>query len=142
MYLDTAIMVKLFVREPDSDFFGRLTDGELLSSSVLSYTEFWSALLGKERAAAITREQRRRAWLAFQRNVDEELIVLAPMSPAIFKKANHFLESCHPQVALRTLDALHLACCDQMQDWPLCTTDKRMRAAAEMLRFQLTDMPG
>ena len=141
MYLDTAILVKLFVREPDSDFFGRLTDGELLSSSVLSYTEFWSALLGKERAAAITREQRRRAWLAFQRNVDEELIVLAPMSPAIFKKANHFLESCHPQVPLRSLDALHLAACDQMQDWPLCTTDKRMRAAAELLRFSLTEMP-
>ena len=140
--MDTAILVKLFVREPDSDYFGKLTDGELISSSVLAYAEFWSALLAKERAAAITGDQRRRAWLAFQRNVDEELIVLAPLSPAMFKKANHFLESCHPRVPLRTLDALHLACCDQLQDWPLCTIDKRMRAAAELLRFPLTEMPG
>jgi len=37
---------------------------------------------------------------------------------------------------LRTLDALHLASCDQSQDWPLSTTDKRMRDAATLLRFQ------
>ena len=142
MYLDTGILVKLFVREPDSDFFGELTDGEIISSSVLAYTEVRSALLAKERAAAITIEQRRRAWRIFQGNVDEELIGLIPLAPALFKRANYILETCHPKVPLRTLDALHLACCDQSQDWPLCTTDTRMRAAAELLRFPLTEMPG
>ena len=142
MYVDTAILVKLFVREPDSDFFGELTDGKIISSSVLAATEVWSALLAKERAAAISAEQRRCAWLEFQRNVDEELISLISLSPAIFRRANHILESCHPQVPLRTLDALHLACCDQAQDWPLCTNDKHMRAAGELLRFPMTEMPG
>ncbi len=140
MYLDSAVLVKLFVREPDSEFFGNMTNGEAISSSVLAHTEVWSAFLAKERAAAITPEQRRRAWAAFQKNVDEELIELLAFSPAIFKRANRILEQCHPQVPLRSLDALHLASCDQHQDWPLCTTDKRMRAAATALHFPLTPL--
>jgi len=137
MYLDSAVLVKLFVRERDSEFFGKMTDGESISSSVLAYTEVWSAFLAKERAAAITPEQRRRAWAAFQHNVDEELIELLALNPAIFKRANRILEQCHPQVPLRSLDALHLASCDQLQDWPLCTTDRRMRDAAAVLHFRL-----
>ena len=94
----------------------------------------------KEHTAALV-EQRQRAWRAFERNVDEEIILLVPFSPAIFKKANHLLESCHPQVPLRSLDALHLASSDHLQDWPLCTTDKRMREAATLLRFPLAGIP-
>ena len=141
MYLDTAILVKLFVAEPDSEFFGRLVDGQPVCSSAIAYTEFWSALLGKERAGAITADQRRRAWAAFRRNVEEETIVLVPISEATLKKANHILEQCHPKVTLRSLDALHLAACDQTQDWPLCTNDARMRHAAELLRFALAPLP-
>jgi predicted nucleic acid-binding protein len=137
MYLDTAVLVKLFVPEPDSAYFGKAVDGQVISSSWLAYTEFWSALLGKERAGAITPEQRQWAWHRFARHVEEEEILLLPLTPAVFKKANHILERCHPEVPLRSLDALHLASCDQLQDWPLCTTDKRMRAAAEVLSFQL-----
>ena len=140
MYLDTAVLIKLFVPEPDSAFFGKLVDGQTISSSELAYTEFWSALLGKERSGAITMEQRRRAWAAFERNVSEETIWLAPLGNATFKRANRILDQCHAQVALRSLDALHLAACDQLQDWPLCTTDVRMRQAAERLNFPLSPM--
>ena len=140
MYLDSDVLVKLFVREPDSEFFGKMMDGESNSSSVLAYTEVGSALLAEERATAITPEQRRRAWAAFQHNVDEEPIELLAISPASFKRANRILEQCHPQVALRSVDALHLASCDQLQDWPLCTTDKRMRDAAALLHFPLTPL--
>ena len=141
MYLDTAILVKLFVTEPDSDYYGRLVDGQVVSSSLLAYTEVWSALLGKERAGAITAQDRRRAWAAFARYVDEEFITLAPLNEAAFKRANRILDHCHPKVALRSLDALHLASCDQLQDWPLCTADIRMRQAAELLRFPLMPLP-
>ena len=141
MYLDTAILLKLFVAESDSEFYGRLVDGQPVCSSAIAYTEFWSALLGRERTGAITADQRQRAWAAFRSNVEEETIVLVPVSEATLKKANRILEQCHPQVALRSLDALHLAACDQTQDWPLCTTDARMRQAAEVLRFTLTPLP-
>ena len=141
MYLDTAILLKLFVPEPDSAFFGKLVNGQPIASSALALTEMFSAMLGKERSGAITNAQRHRAWSAFQYNLDEELIELTPISPFILRRANRILERCHPAVALRTLDALHLATCDQLQDWPLYTTDKRMRQAAEVMDFPLGAMP-
>ncbi len=141
MYLDSSVMVKLFAPEPDSEFFMELTDGENISSSILAYTEVYSALLAKERARALTPAQRRRAWDSFENNLQNETIELAPFHQALFKKANRIMEQCSPTVALRSLDALHLATCDQLQDWPLSTTDVRMRQAAELLRFPLGPIP-
>jgi predicted nucleic acid-binding protein len=142
MYLDTSVIVRLFARDKDSEFWGELTDGRPVCSSVLAYTETWSALLQLERAEKITAAHRQHAWAAFDQNVMNETIELLPMSPAIFKRANRILERCHPRVPLRSLDALHLAGADQAQDWPLATADKRMRDAAELLGFPLTPLPG
>jgi predicted nucleic acid-binding protein len=141
MYLDSSILVKLLVPEPDSEFYGRLADGETVSSSVIAYTEVWSALLGKERAAAITAAERERAWAAFDRDIMEQTIELHPLAGAIVKRANRILAACHPKVPLRSLDALHLAACDQAQDWPLVTNDCRMRDAAGLLNFPLASLP-
>jgi predicted nucleic acid-binding protein len=61
VYLDTAILVKLLVRESDSDFYVTLADGETAWSSQLVVVECFSALLRKERERAISRAHRRRA---------------------------------------------------------------------------------
>jgi predicted nucleic acid-binding protein len=141
MYLDTSVLVKLFVREPDSEFYGKLADGRTLCSSVLAYTELWSALLAKERHSGLSAERRRKIWAMFEQYVAEEVIDLLPMGPAVFKRANHLLQRCHPKIPLRSPDALHLACADQAQDWPLVTHDQRMREAAEVLGYPLSPLP-
>jgi len=141
MYVDTSVLVKLFVREPDSDHYGKLLDGRALCSSVLAYTELWSALLAKERHGSLTAKLRHEAWNLFDHYVSEDVIDLRPLGPAIFRRANLLLDRCHPQVPLRSLDALHLASADQTQDWPLVTHDRRMREAAELLGYPLSPMP-
>jgi predicted nucleic acid-binding protein len=133
MYLDTCIFVKLLVDEPDTEFFQKALRGELLSSSELAATEIWSALIAKERKKLISPRDRASAWRMFQERVQERQILLHPLNTVTLKKANQVLERCHPGVALRTLDAIHTAACDLSQDFPLCTTDQRMRDAAEML---------
>ena len=133
MYLDTAILVKLLVAEPDSEFFQDALSGVLLSSSELALTEVLSALLAKERNKLISPTQRATAWRLFNERVQEKQIVLHPLNGVVLKKANRILERCHPAVPLRTLDAIHTAACDLSQDFPLCTTDKRMRDAAGVL---------
>ena len=133
MYLDTAILVKLLVAEPDSEFFQDSLSGLPLSSSELALTEVWSALLAKERKNVISARQRAAAWRVFNERVQAREIVLHPLNGVVLKKANHILERCHPAVPLRTLDAIHTAACDLSQDFPLCTTDKRMRDAAGVL---------
>jgi predicted nucleic acid-binding protein len=133
MYIDTSIMIRLLVRETDSAFYNAQLAGRPLSSSELMWTEVLSALQHKERTQQITSMDCGRAWRLFGEWVQEKQIVLHPLNGVVLKKANHILERCHPAVPLRTLDAIHTAACDLAQDFPLCTTDRRMRDAAEVL---------
>ena len=137
MYLDTCILVKLLVVEPDSEFFARELSGQPLVTSELAYTELFSALLACERAGKISGADRRRAWREFETRVAAEEIRLQPLSFVTLRKAAQLLERCHPRVPLRSLDAIHLAAADLCQDFPLATTDARLRSAAQLLRFEL-----
>ena len=133
MYLDSAIIVKLLVDEPDTTALVKALVGHSLSSSELAVSEVLSALLGKERNKLISAAQRSDAWQLFNERVRMREIVLHPLNGVVLRKANHVLERCHPSVPLRALDAIHTAACDLSQDFPLCTTDKRMREAAGVL---------
>src|SRR5678809_422661 len=92
MYLDTAILIKLLVPEPDTEFFQAELSGEFISSSELAMTEVWSALLAKERNDAITARQRQSAWNVFTARVEEKQILLHPLNTVVLKKANHVLQ--------------------------------------------------
>lgn len=141
MYLDSCILVKLLVREADSEFYGRLTDGQPVASSMLAYTEVWAALVAKERKQHITAELRQQAWRRFEQLYLEDIFDLASISDAIVRRANWIIGRVHPQVPLRSLDAIHLATADQLQDWPLVTADARMRDAAVLMGYPVTELP-
>lgn len=133
MYLDSAIIVKLLVDEPESSFFSAALKGQPITSSELAITEVLSALNGKQRCRLLTAAQRKAAWEQFNGRVQAGEIELQPLTEVIMKKAVQILERCHPAVPLRSLDAIHTAACDLSQDFPLCTTDQRMRDAAGVL---------
>lgn len=133
MYLDTSVIIKLLVREADSAFFDEHLAGKALSSSELAWTEVLSALQAKERNGQITAKDRAEAWQSFNEWVRSEQVTLHPLTSAVLKKANQVLAKCHPAVPLRALDAIHTAACDLSQDFPLCTNDRRMREAADVL---------
>jgi len=133
MYLDTTVILKLLVPEADSALFDQRLSGQPLSTSELAWTEVFSALLHKERVKAIGRNDRLNAWTTFCEWVDSKQIVLHPLNFAVLKKARHVMDRCHPEAPLRALDAIHTAACDLSQDFPLCTTDRRMREAAAAL---------
>jgi predicted nucleic acid-binding protein len=133
MYLDSCVIVKLLAPETDSELFQSRLDGEILSTSELAWTEVAAALCSKERAGALTPALRQEAWAEFVRRVEGGEIYLDSLDSVTVRKARQVLELCHPAVPLRTLDALHVAACDLSQDFPLCTTDPRMREAAKIL---------
>ena len=141
MYLDTAILVKLLVREPDSHFYAALVDGQPAWSSQLVLVECFSALLRKERERAIDRAHRRRAWRQVVADVGASRLSLVPVTASLVERANAILDVCHPAVALRSLDALHLASAERCQSWPLCSNDARIRAAAAKLGLPLAPVP-
>ncbi len=142
MYLDSCILVKLLIREPDSEFYARLVEGHPVSSSMLAFTEVWSAMLARERAQLIGTRLRLEAWQRFEDQMRTQMVDLSPISEAIIRRAHWTLGRVHPKVPLRSLDALHLATADQLQDWPLVTSDQRLREAALHLGYPLNDLPG
>jgi hypothetical protein len=137
MYIDSAIIVKMLIREELSDFFQRALSGLVLHTSELSLVEVGSALLSKARTKIINEKQRVAALRIFQEKVADEQILIIPLDSPVYSRAQSLIEFCHPAVALRTLDAIHLAACDLSRDFPLCATDGRMRAAAEKLQIPL-----
>ena len=137
MYIDSAIIVKMLIREELSDFFQKALSGIVLNTSELSLVEVGSALLSKVRTKIINEKQRVAALRIFQEKVADEQILIIPLDSPVYSRAQSLIEFCHPNVALRTLDAIHLAACDLSRDFPLCATDGRMRAAAAKLRIPL-----
>lgn len=133
MYLDTGILVKLLTPERETGFFDRELRGHPLTTSELALVEAKTALCGKERAGRITTAQRERAEVKFAVMISDGLLQLFDMNPRTFRKAVQIIQRCHPGPPLRALDALHLAACDLAQEFPLCTTDTRMHAAAQRM---------
>lgn len=137
MYLDTAILVKLLVREPDSDWFNTALVGQHFETSELALAEVRSALLAKERAGHITAPERIRAGEKFAFMVAEDLVRLFPLHRQVLERAGAMQLACHPRIPLRILDALHVATCDLHRCGTLSTTDARLRAACEQFAIAL-----
>ena len=76
MYLDTAVIVKLLVREPDSDWFNTALLGQHFETSELALAEVRSALLAKERAGHITTRERVSAGEKFAEMTEDDLVRL------------------------------------------------------------------
>ena len=137
MYLDTAIVVKLLVREPDSEWFDRTLVGHRFETSELAIAEVHSALLSKQRAGHITLAERAAAAESFLHMLEDESIKLLPLDRSVLERACAIQLACHPKIPLRTLDALHVATCDLHRSGTLATTDDRMRPACEQFAIAL-----
>ena len=137
MYLDIAILVKLLVREPDSDWFNTALLGQHFETSELALTELRSALLAKERAGHLTPDERTRAAQKFVQMTEQDLVRVLPLNRPVLERAAAVQLACHPRIPLRTLDALHVATCDLHRCGSLSTTDARLRAACEQLAITL-----
>ena len=137
MYLDTAIIIKLLVREADSGWFNCTLAGQRFETSELALAEVRSALLAKERAGHITSVERVAAGESFFNMIEDELLKLFPLNRSVLERASAIQLACHPKIPLRTLDALHVATCDLHRSGTLATTDSRMRSACEQFAIAL-----
>src|SRR5436189_766722 len=106
MYLDTSIVAKLYTREPDSAACEKIVSGHRIVSSELLYAELWSALLSKERNGVLTPADRARAWQMFEIHLLDEIVTLVDLDGVVVREAAEMIARVHPQVPLRTLDAI------------------------------------
>ena len=143
MYLDSAILVKLVVREPDSDFYASVVDGQRnVFSSELAVVECRSALARKRQHGELGVRQYDGAWQRLQDFwADGGGLQLRPIALSVLQEAGDIIERCAGRVPLRTLDAIHLATCLRIRAAPLVTNDTVMRAAAGVLGVPLGPLP-
>ena len=139
MYLDTSVLVKIYVREPDSSAVERTVSGERILCSELVYAEFWSALLAKERAGVLSADMRQRVWQLFEIHLLDDQIELIEVDGLVVRDAAEMMARVFPRVPLRTLDALHLATYAAIDAGPLFTKDQRMIDAARLLGLPLAE---
>jgi predicted nucleic acid-binding protein len=137
VYIDTSVAVKLYVEEPDTPGCIAAARHARLASSRLLFCEFRSALLRKLQQSAISAELHSDVWRQFQRDVEAARLTLISIDDALVEDAARLLAALHPDVPLRTLDALHLATCLGVDAGPLFTRDARMLRAAQMMGMPL-----
>jgi uncharacterized protein len=137
MYVDTSVLVKLYVQEPDSDACEVVAEGTPLVSSRLLYCEFRSAIIGKVSRGSVSHELGAAVWQEFERDIETRHIQFVPISDTLVRDAADLLAELHPNVQLRTLDALHLATFLSADVGPLFTKDARMLRAAAQLGLSL-----
>jgi len=139
MYLDTSVLIKLYVNEPDSVACDGVARGHSLVTSDLAYGEVLSALLANERAKRLKPAERSLAWDRFLEDHENGKLHLVPLNGILVQEAAELMEEVHPQVPLRTLDAIHLATFLSIDAGALFTRDKRMLEAARRLNLPLAE---
>ena len=132
-YLDTSLLVPLFIKEPKSPamatWFAHIGTADLAVSE-WTITEFASALSIKTRTGQIdasTRVQVQSDFLSFLHSRVQQTIVVTSTD---FERAAHLCDRW--QLSLRAGDALHLAIAERFQ-LIVCTLDQRMLTAASEL---------
>jgi len=139
IYLDTSVLVPLFLNEPMSLAIAEWHTKEKseLVSAAWCVTEFGSALGIKQRTGAINAQQASAAWVNFGRMVASDFRLLA-VTPAHFHRAAVLVLDASS--GLRTGDALHLACAEAAGVKQIATLDDVLSKNARRLKIKLTTL--
>lgn len=139
LYADTSALLKRYLAERASDDVDRL----LLSSgpfyiSRLTVTEMRCALARRRRAGHIGTGVETAAIAELRSDILDGALRVAPMADEHFVEAYAVIESV-PDIALRTLDAIHLAVARRIGAEDFATADKTQAQAAKALGFTVHD---
>ena len=137
LYLDTAVVLSLFVRDPMSESIGKwiASRRQPLAFSDWGLTECASALGIRLRRGELDTDSAARAFHAIMAFANESCEVIA-CGGHHQKEAQRLLTRF--DLSLRSGDALHLAICQHAQA-TLVTTDKQLLAAAKAVAAIVRD---
>ena len=135
VYVDTSILVPLFLNEPHSaaavDWYAR--EKSELVAAAWCIAEFASALGIKQRTGAIDAQQAQGAWTRVDPMAAADLRLL-PLVPANFHRAAELVFDAAS--ALRAGDALHLACAEAAGAKRMATLDDVLSRNAQRLKVK------
>jgi hypothetical protein len=131
VYLDTSALAKLYLPEPGSDALESALLGrrDLLVSD-LAATELTSALSRRLREGDLSAPDARRVYTRLSRDLSRGEYELLELTRAVHRDAERLLLSLGRTIALRVLDALHLALASGSGAGAFVSFDRKQLAAA------------
>ncbi len=133
VYVDTSALIKWFIEEKNSSLVDTFFEQKLnYSISDLVILEFECTLRRIQRSGKITESYRLKAMQTLAEQIQDQWFEKVNLSNQNFKNAKHLIEQVSP-LALRSLDALHLAIIQSHGITWLATSDTEMGDAAKKL---------
>lgn len=141
-YWDTAALVKLYVEEPDSDYFETLLaeTKEPILSSMIAVSELLCTLYRKERDGDIKVGDAKAALSRFTKGVESGVIRRIPHNVEVDAEAGRLAQLAYSQpkpVRIRALDLIHAASAVVGNADAFITTDLRLRQLVSLAGLKL-----
>ena len=141
-FWDTSALVKLYVRERDSDRFVELARKSETGATIsqLSIHEMRCVLHRKEFGRVIAGDTAEFTYRRFCRDVENAVLKLIPYGRDVALEFDRIVRACYrasPVVPIRALDGLLLASALTARMADLVSTDLRMRDAGVLLGLRI-----
>lgn len=137
IYLDTSVLIKLYVAETRSTEVESLVaeaDGIVINR--LGMLEWHCAMARRLRTGQITQDYMNLARTEFTRHLAEGYFRIVPYDDPLLSDALRVLDSTNP-IPLRTLDTIHLTAARNAGLARIATADDVMRRAAQQLQLDV-----
>lgn len=137
-YIDTSVLVSLFVPEPDSDAVRAWFDARPTGPFAISdwtFVEFASAMGLKVRASTLRPNQARTACGLMNQLTQDSFRVITPTRDDYARAAGYLARH---DLGLRAGDALHAAVAQSESSMNLITLERRPIAAGRKLKLRIT----
>lgn len=137
-YWNTSAILKLYVREPDSQYFLDLvsgSDGPLITAQI-ARVEVLCALNRKESAGDLVGGAAANIYSRFVADVGVGRILLLPLVKEVLEHVENVVSrsfSPVPALPIRSLDAIHVGTALSSKSTDLVTTDASMRTVANVM---------
>lgn len=141
-YWDTSALVKLYVKEPDSQAFENYALN-VTASPIISRIALYEAratFQRKEVEGSLTANSAQRLHDQLLGEIGAGLLPVIEFGRDVEGEYGDVLRLCcqhKPPLWLRTLDAVHLASARVANDYEMVAMDRRLRDAARLLGFTL-----
>jgi predicted nucleic acid-binding protein len=138
MYVETSILAKLYLNEPESDSARRFVAGFYArpTCSVLGRMELFSTFHRKLRERALTQAEFNFLVGQYEQDIAARRIEWLPLSGGIMDLVQESYRKLSSTIFLRAIDAIHLATAAENGLKEIYSNDKHLLAAAPVFKLK------
>jgi len=137
IYFDTSALAKWYLNEAKSDDVEQyIQENGPVAISEITLVEMRGLLARRRRERNIDANLEMKIFATFEEDIRRNYLACHPLPKGLAAGAVNLL-SAYPEIPLRTLDALHLVICLEIQAQVLATADRVMIAGGKAAGFSV-----